>query len=359
MSMNDDRLNCGKGRAGHAARSRSGAGRRLMAGLVAVACSLACAISATMTLRTDAAYADDDVSAASASTATVAKNEAKGSIHVSYQHGGSALPDAQFKLYRVAGWNGSGYEPTKQFRPYAVSWDILNADVETFRQLAQTLSSYAQRDDLAPEAAATSSVYGTLDFQGLGKGLYLVTMPRYAYGSLTCEASSMLVALPVNHAEEAGASSGAGAASATAGAQRMEASIEPKTDCVTTPNKPNGVTITAHKLWRKDTAAARPATVEVQLLRDGAVADSMTLNAANGWSHTWRGLASGHDWRVVEKTVPQGYVVSIDREGETYNIVNSATHVAKTGANVMVFAAAAIAAAMIGLVAVAIRRRRD
>ena len=359
MGMNDDRLNYGKDRAGHAARSRSGVGRRLMAGLVAVVCLLACTIGMTATLQTDAAYADEGVNAASISTADAAKHAGDGHINVSYQHDEFALPDAQFKLYRVAGWNGSGYEPTKAFRSYAVSWDILNADAETFRQLAQTLSSYAQRDDLAPEATAVSDTYGTLSFQGLSKGLYLVVMSRYAYGSLTCEASSMLVSLPVNKSADDGSLPSSGAASTASQSQSMEANIEPKTDCVTTPNKPSGVTITAHKLWRKDAENDRPAKVEAQLLRDGAVADSMTLNASNGWSHTWNGLESGHDWRVVEKTVPQGYVVSIDREGNTYNIVNSATHVAKTGANVMLFTVIAVVVALAGLIVVAIRRQRE
>lgn len=49
----------------------------------------------------------------------------------------------------------------------------------------------------------------------------------------------------------------------------------------------------------------------------------MTLNEKNNWRYTWRDLDAGHSWKVVEQTVPDGYTVSISREGITFVITNS------------------------------------
>ena len=76
------------------------------------------------------------------------------------------------------------------------------------------------------------------------------------------------------------------------------------------------------KVWRGG-AQQRPEEIRVQLLRDGKVCDTVTLSAENGWRHTWEGLDAAHGWQVVEQTVPEGYTVSISREGVTFVITNT------------------------------------
>ena len=62
--------------------------------------------------------------------------------------------------------------------------------------------------------------------------------------------------------------------------------------------------------------------VTVQLLRDGAVYDTVTLSAGNGWSHTWSGLDDSCTWTVVEKEC-EGYTVRVEREGITFVMTNT------------------------------------
>ena len=49
----------------------------------------------------------------------------------------------------------------------------------------------------------------------------------------------------------------------------------------------------------------------------------MTLNEKNGWRYLWTDLDADDDWRVVEKEVPDGYTVSIGREGITFVVTNT------------------------------------
>ena len=103
--------------------------------------------------------------------------------------------------------------------------------------------------------------------------------------------------------------------------------LEPKADCSATPDS-----ITVRKVWRNDAGMRRPTSVTVALLSDGEVADRVTLDDASGWAHTWTGLAGGHDYRVVETDVPDGYHVLVDREGDEMIVANTGTALADTGA---------------------------
>ena len=67
----------------------------------------------------------------------------------------------------------------------------------------------------------------------------------------------------------------------------------------------------------------RPDAIIVQLLRDSQVYDTVTLNAGNNWRHTWVGLDDAFNWRVVEYETPEGYTVTVEREGITFVMTNS------------------------------------
>jgi hypothetical protein len=81
------------------------------------------------------------------------------------------------------------------------------------------------------------------------------------------------------------------------------------------------ISISAQKVWSGD---KRESEIVVQLLKDGEVYDEAKLNSGNNWRYTWDSLSSKADWSVVEKDVPSGYVVSVDRDGNAFVITNKA-----------------------------------
>ena len=82
------------------------------------------------------------------------------------------------------------------------------------------------------------------------------------------------------------------------------------------------------KLWQDDVQELRPSEVVIELLKDGKLYDTVTLNEKNNWRHTWRGLpeynADGSKiaWRVTER-VPKNYTVRITRDGVTFLVTNT------------------------------------
>ncbi|MBQ9951147.1 MAG: Cna B-type domain-containing protein [Clostridia bacterium] len=79
--------------------------------------------------------------------------------------------------------------------------------------------------------------------------------------------------------------------------------------------------ITVKKSWVGGHGAD---SVEVNLLQDGQVIDTKTLNAANDRKYTWSELESGHSYTVEEKTVVPGYTSGTEVEIE--EIVNTQTN---------------------------------
>lgn len=78
---------------------------------------------------------------------------------------------------------------------------------------------------------------------------------------------------------------------------------------------PETVDVAVTKVWDVTDGKATPASVSVQLMKDGkAEGSKVTLNKDNDWSYTWEELETGHDWTVKEVNVPDGYTVSTAQE---------------------------------------------
>lgn len=253
---------------------------------------------------------------ASARAAAAAEPTGDGSVTVTYTHDGAPVPGVPLELHRVASWGEDwAAEPTETFKGYQVDWPSLNGmDQNGLRDLANTLAGYVARD--RPQALRTgeTGVDGIHAFTDLPNGLYLVTYDAYRSDSLSCESGAALVSLPTR-TDAAGAAAG------------VNVSMEPKADCEVPPTTPpdEKERLKVVKTWKDngDAHGKRPAAVVVQLLKDRTVAEEVTLDASNAWTHEWTGLDKNHAWTAVEKTVPDGYATSTDREGATVTIVNT------------------------------------
>lgn len=90
---------------------------------------------------------------------------------------------------------------------------------------------------------------------------------------------------------------------------------------------PTTTFVTVNKVWADDNDAAglRPESITVQLLKNGVVEESRTLNAATGWSTAWYGLALGDTWSVAEADVPEGYTSAVTGSLTAFTITNTYT----------------------------------
>ena len=205
-----------------------------------------------------------------------------------------AQEGVRFDLYHTAEFCPDGqWSLTGVFTDYPV--EITGSG---WLDTAATLAGFAAADHLPPDASAVISS-GSATFTGLERGLYLMAgQPSEAGGFRYTPVPSLVWV--------------SGAVNVIVKYDREEV--------------PSGKTaVTVQKVWTEDRPNARPATVSIRLLCDGAVYDTATLTASGGWNYTWEGLAAGHNWQVAEEAVPDGYTVSISRSGDIFTVTNRGT----------------------------------
>ena len=90
--------------------------------------------------------------------------------------------------------------------------------------------------------------------------------------------------------------------------------------------------LTVKKVWDDDGYKSRPTSVKIQLLHNGRVYDTVTLNARSEWTYTWPRLLFDGDntWEINESPKPYRYRVSytsnFTNDYETYYVTVTNTY---------------------------------
>lgn len=232
----------------------------------------------------------------------------KTSVTVCFAEKENGFQAVNFRVYRVADVDQSGeFTLAGDFRSYPVSLKDMTSS--KWRALSQTLNAYVQRDRLQPMKTEKTGTDGCVTFSDLTSGLYLITGDSCTRGGVTYTPEPMLVSLPDLTAEN-------------------EWDYHPKVYCkydrYNNTSTPERVQRKVQKVWKDDgNENKRPATISVQLLKNGNVADTVTLSEENNWEYTWKNLDSRYTWLVTEKEIPEGYTVTVQREGSVFIVTNT------------------------------------
>ena len=236
--------------------------------------------------------------------------EAKTSLSMVFCPGDRPAEGAKFHVWRVGEPDQfCNFTKTEAFADYDVV--VTNLDADGWADLANTLSGYVARDKIQPDATATVNKEGKAVFSDLPTGLYLVTGDVYKYGRYTYTPSAIMVSLPSRDAED-----------------QWHYDVTAKAKYTEDYNPGGGgsskTSLKVVKIWEDDGKETRPAEVVIQLLKDGEVYDTVTLNEGNSWRHTWTNLSKSAKWQVVEKTVPEGYAVLVSNDSQyTFTVTNT------------------------------------
>lgn len=220
------------------------------------------------------------------------------------QCGGTA-----FHMYKVASIGPDiTFTRTAAFLDYDVS--LNQTSQEGWRNAALALSGYVNRDQIAPAASGTVGGDGSVSFADLEQGLYLVVGETGVKDGYTYIPQPFLICLPDESAD---------------GDWEYDVTAKPKCDIIPPESPPADTKLTRKvmKVWNDENQAERPASVTVQLLRNGQVWAEVVLRMENDWRHTWDSLDSQYLWQVVEKQVPDGYSVGIEQEGTIFIVTNT------------------------------------
>lgn len=237
-------------------------------------------------------------------------------LTISYQDGDVPLAGAKFSIYLVATVDEYGeLTTTEDFAQFHVN--IRGENDEVWKTLASTLEGYVLRDGVTPTDTGKTDSEGRLTLptgeNRLTAGLYLVLGSRHSQRGSIYDAQPFMVLLPTLDKE--------------ANDWLYDVVVHPKFDKHDKPGGSDDDSITRKvlKVWKDDGhEKERPKEAIVQLLRDGKVYETVTLNKANNWRHTWSKLDHDYTWTVVEQEL-DNYYTEVDREGITFVVTNTYT----------------------------------
>ena len=212
--------------------------------------------------------------------------EEKGCITLKYE-----LSDAKFSLYQVGDITDSGVVCVDGFSGYHVDLNSENA--------AQTLESYIQRDNVAPLREVYTDSNGNAEISGLDKGVYLVTGEFGFSDGQYYFVMPSIISLPYNN----------------------------EWDLTSYVKYAKGLSdiaqLTCVKVWKGAEGRKIYPDVHIQLLRNGELYDTVTLNKDNDYKYTWSYLESGYNWTVTEEELNADYSVDIERGEHVFTITNT------------------------------------
>ena len=210
--------------------------------------------------------------------------------------------------YRVADINDDKLTWTEEYAGYRLT--LKPEDTDSFAALPKTLEQLIKRDSLPAAASAVTGNDGKAAFKDLAPGLYVVTGGSTWRGNYLYSTVPALAALP--YLED--------------GRLNYEGNLEFKHESAYYPPSTAKPTLTRHvlKVWNDEGYEdERPASVTIQLLSDGKVKDTVHLNAANNWRHTWKGLDAKRNWYVLESESGENYTCNIQQDGVTFVVTNT------------------------------------
>jgi len=222
-----------------------------------------------------------------------------------YQKEGQAFAGLTVSIYRVAEAFPDGtFELTEPFSAYPVRIHDITAQ-EQWKNTAETLSAYIVADQLMPNRQTVTNAAGTAVFEDLETGLYLVSQVVADHYSGKYVFDQFLVYLPTPQPDGT-----------------FAYAVEARPKCVDyVPKKEYRVT----KLWKDlGKQTDRPEAITVDIYKDGRLWETQLLTAANNWSYAWHVSDDEQaTWTVAERSVPEGYSVTVQKTGGTFSIINT------------------------------------
>ena len=234
------------------------------------------------------------------------------SLTISYCSNGIAFSALPVRLYKIADVSADyQYTLTPSF---AASNLILNGiqTVGEWNIIRVTLESFILANEVAADLNTVTDLEGKASFDALKPGLYLAIAERAIQDETTYVFGSALIALP-----------GLG----TDGLWQYQVDVTAKSEMIPPSEEDEKIELKVLKLWKGDNGShARPATIEVEIFRNGTSYQTVTLSEENHWTYTWSAEDDGSDWKVVERNIPTGYTMTVEERETAFVLTNTFDH---------------------------------
>lgn len=229
----------------------------------------------------------------------------KGSIEItlSEKTDNEKIEGAEILLYKVADAKSENHNLVFEYIDELKSCNASLNDLETKSKsediekcINENINSLKQITD----------VNGTVKYNDLDLGLYLVKQNNIVKGYSKID--SFLVMTP----------------KITDNKWIYDIKSTPKTDIIRV------IDINVKKVWNTSTSNTNdsiklPRSIEVELLLNDKVIDTVKLSKDNNWSYTWEDLAKSEEYTIKEINVPKGYTPSYQKDNNTFIVTNTST----------------------------------
>lgn len=241
-----------------------------------------------------------------AALAVPASAEDTTNLTLRLKDGLTPISGAEFEIYHVGTRDADGnLVLSGKFAAYPVD---PNGDGEDSSAQAAALYSFVQKDNLVPDTVVKTDDTGMALTKNLRAGLYLIAGRPLVREGYRYNTEPQLIWMPQKDPDS--------------GLVLKNPVLQIKFS--KEPDTPEPVSRKVLKIWDDGEGEKRPVSVTVHLLKDGGVYSTATLTAANQWRYVWENLDPGALWQITED-VPKGYTVTVEQEGTTFLLTNSAS----------------------------------
>lgn len=232
----------------------------------------------------------------------------KCSLTITYGCEDVTFADVSVQLYQVATVSADyQYTLTAAFADTGLMINGIRSTGE-WNVIRSTLEACVFADDIAADFTAETNEAGQVCFDPLSAGLYLAMIPTVTQGNTTYVFDAALVSLP-----------GLGAD----GLWQYEVAVTAKSAVLPPAEDDEEISLKVLKLWKGDDSRHRPDSVEVEIFRNGESYQTVLLSRATNWSYEWTAPADGATWTVMERNVPEGYVMTVEEKDASFVLTNT------------------------------------
>lgn len=225
------------------------------------------------------------------------------------------LQGMQLHAYLVSEMDDCGeLTVTERFRAYEEALDIRGKNDAAWQEMAETLEREISLDKtIEPDASVAADESGVARFTGLTHGLYLIVADGVELDGYVYTNGPFFAVLPEQDLKE-----NVWNYDVTAHAKPEQSPVRKDYSVV--------------KVWKDDChKSQRPTSIQIRLMCDGEVYDTITLPEDGKWQHTWKDLDVNHKWTVTEEK-QSGYAKpEITKDGTTFTVTNTCNKSGKTG----------------------------
>lgn len=229
----------------------------------------------------------------------------KGSIEITLNEktDNEKIEGAEILLYKVADAKSENHNLMFEYIDELKSCNASLNDLET-KSKSEEIEKCINEN--IKSLKQITDINGTVKYNDLDLGLYLVKQNNIVGGFSKIDSFLVMIPKIVNNK------------------WIYDIKSTPKTDIIRV------IDINVKKVWNTSTSNTNdsiklPRSIEVELLLNDKVIDTVKLSKYNNWSYTWEDLAKSEEYTIKEINVPKGYTPSYQKDNNTFIVTNTST----------------------------------